>query len=828
MSRISERSAVFRRFGFNAWPVIIGVTGLLFTASPPALAQQGAAQNGNPRADGKGPKKAVEILGEVVVTAQRRHERLLTVPMAITALTSADLDQLNAVSFDDYFRDVPGLALIDTGTGSRDFTLRGMNNNGLIVNPNTVAIATVSQYVDDIPVTAAGFQLDPHLTDVERIEVLRGPQGTYYGEGALAGTIRIITKPPVLDRFSATAEARFSGTEHGGSNHDEDIMLNLPLVEDLAALRVSAYHTYDSGYVKAMNVTPDFKITGVHARGQNTDSSTGYRTVLLLEPMEQLKITAQAAHYDSTQILGSYDPAFGDLLSPVIECNTSTPGGGGTPGGGTPGGGGTGGAGGGGSGPSTGGSCASGGSYFTARPSGDLYNLTLNGDFGWARLVSSSSYADTQMILWDTQEQYDAPSTPGEYTTPDGPTYVFNTQNQETFTQELRLVSSTSWSRRWDYVLGLFYQSKHTIYGTPAAPVAYGGVNNSSTQELKVNEDAVFADAGYMLTRHLQARLGARASVLNNESIVVIEPPLGPTSTPNTFSHYTPFTGRAVLNDFITPDMTAYLSVASGFRNGNLNNTTNNYGPLSTQPGYTRIPTASKPDTDTTYEFGWKQVFPTHRASFNAAVYYTRWHNMQVLSLVSAANNSIPEGIESAFVNAPNAVIKGVEVEGKIELLRGLELGASWSLIDPRLTADFPLNINAEGTYLHGKPGDYLPWVARSSGSFTLNYTHHLVGSLNGFLTANAAYVGPRATDFDKLLDSTPPVGTSPQVETTYVALHSYWTSGAQLGVQNDQWRIALYGENLADSRADLFHGPQGAFTNRPLTVGLWVRYNTK
>src|SRR5579863_9679344 len=319
MSRIDDRSTtVSRRIGFSTWPVIIGATGLLLTASLPAVAQQGAAQNDNRHAHSKEPKKPVQILEEVVVTAQRRHERLLTVPMAITALTSNDLDRLNAVSFDDYFRNVPGLALIDTGNGSRDFTLRGMNSTGLITNPNTVSIATVSQYVDDIPVTAAGFQLDPHLTDVERIEVLRGPQGTYYGEGALAGTIRIITKQPVLDSFSATAEARVSGTEHGGSNHNEDMMLNLPLVEDLAALRVSAYQTYDSGYVKAVNVNPDFQITGVHARGQNTDSSSGYRTVLLLEPIAQLKITAQAVHYDSTQILGSYDPSLGDLLSPVI------------------------------------------------------------------------------------------------------------------------------------------------------------------------------------------------------------------------------------------------------------------------------------------------------------------------------------------------------------------------------------------------------------------------------------------------------------------------------------------------------------------------------
>src|SRR5579872_5748121 len=304
---------------------------------------------------GQTEKKQRETLEEVVVTATKREVALLRVPQAVTAITGAQLDTLNAQTFEDYFRTVPGLMMNSLGGGGNnrlDFSLRGISDFSQTVPANN---PTVSQYYDEIPVTAIGQQIDPRLVDVDRIEVLRGPQGTYFGEDSLGGTIRVITKKPALDRFSAAAETRVSSTRHGGTNDSESVMVNIPLLQDKLAFRGNYFNAQDSGYVDLVtgNCTPpSCSVTAVNATKINPDRANGGRAMLLFQPLERASFLVEAVHsssisHDSSEV----EPKVGDLQSllndtPIVAVNDQS----------------------------------------------NLYNLTSNIDLGAANLVTSSSW----------------------------------------------------------------------------------------------------------------------------------------------------------------------------------------------------------------------------------------------------------------------------------------------------------------------------------------------------------------------------------------------------------------------------------------------------
>jgi iron complex outermembrane recepter protein len=784
MRRLDGRSpASFRQARIPVWQAVIGATGVVLGAVTEAA---------------EPPRPATEpvVLEEIVVTATKREVRLQEIPQAITAITAERLEELNAQSFEDYFRDVPGLGVVTPAPGKRDYSLRGVSS-GQISTSNNVDISTVSQYFDEIPVTASGFQMDPRLVDIERIEVLRGPQGTYYGEGALGGMVRTITRKPRLGHFAGALEGRLAGTEKGDTSSNASAMLNLPLGAS-AALRLNGFYAEDGGYIDAVDLDRSGGIVRKHREDTNSARSSGYRGVLLVEPTEQLSIQAQAVHFEADETAGVYESEIGDLLLGVRPCPPAPPA---PPGPGPA--------------PPLAIQCE-GGTFATFDRTASLYNLTLSGDLGWASLVSSSSYASTEAQMGEDNVYTAADDRPATSLT-------MLVQERTGFTQEVRLVSSKEWSQRWDYVLGAYFQNKETVYDYPDVM--------PHTQTLDTKEAALFADAGYMLTDQWQVRLGLRASDISNESVMDI--PASP-AYPNgrhipTDAGFNPLSGRAVLTYFVTPQLMTYTSVARGFRNGTLNDTTLNFSEIAALPGFTRIPEHSEPDTNTTYELGWKLTFPARKAMLNGTLYHSDWQDMQVVSFASSSNPNGPNimpGALPAYVNAPRARIDGFELEASVELLRGLQLRGSWSLIDAVLTEDFSLNLQDLGGQLHARKGDRIPFVARRSGSVSLNYRQPVFGAFDGFVIVNGQYQGPRTTDFNEVLNSTPADGgTSPVPFTTYFELESYWTTGLQIGIQNARWRGALYVDNVLDDRADLFH-TLARVTNRPRTVGIFIRRN--
>ena len=180
---------------------------------------------------------------EIVVTATKREESLQSVPIAITAITAESLQNLGAVNFEDFARTVPGLDLANLGAGQNRVTIRGISTFS--------GVSVIGIYLDDSPIASPINYTQPSLSlyDLERIEVLRGPQGTLYGEGSLGGTIRYITHGVDLDHFDANFDSSVSGTDHGGTNYNVAGMVNVPLIDNVLGLRAEGQHREDSGYI---------------------------------------------------------------------------------------------------------------------------------------------------------------------------------------------------------------------------------------------------------------------------------------------------------------------------------------------------------------------------------------------------------------------------------------------------------------------------------------------------------------------------------------------------------------------------------------------------
>src|ERR1700733_5686667 len=245
-------------------------------------------------------------LEEVVVTAEKRSSTVQKTPESIAALSGEALVDRGVASLADLAQGTPGVSLKSEGPSQTEIEMRGMTSSG----GNS---ATVGFYLDDVPLTGpASAQnghvvIDPDLYDLSRIEILRGPQGTLFGSGSMGGTVRMITNQPNLSQFQSTAQSVLSGTDGGGFNHKDNLMINLPLINDTLALRVVATEDYTSGWIDRIVANPSPLAGGIPVgtvRGAVQDApiekqypgSNAYqiyaaRATLLWKPPENLSVT---------------------------------------------------------------------------------------------------------------------------------------------------------------------------------------------------------------------------------------------------------------------------------------------------------------------------------------------------------------------------------------------------------------------------------------------------------------------------------------------------------------------------------------------------------
>ena len=624
-------------------------------------------------------------LAEVIVTATRRSESIQNVAGQVTALTSSALTQINARDFNDFAGFVPGLSFSSTGPSTNLLVIRGITTGSQLSSATGV-------YLDDIPLGAStsngiGYQsLNVNVFDLNRVEVLNGPQGTLYGATSLGGTVKYISNLPDLKSFRFEAGAQVSSTEHGGIDHSYTGMVNLPFGNGIGAVRIDGYQVYDSGYAK----DPVY-----HRDNQGWDRSEGGRVSLLLQPTDQLDIRLNA----STQHIPSESAnvAFRDPVTRRPTYGTYDQ------------------------------------AYPTFQPSNyslTLYSATLSYDMPWAKLTSISGYQiNNGTSNTDDSLIYDAALAVLGAGADPWSLYVNTTTKK--FTEEVRLASHENNYFQW--LVGGYVNNERTDeivdlfdFANPGGTF-FGLSPFTSYLPSTYREYAAYADGTVFITKQFELGLGVRYSkqrqayeetvsgLLATGSAAVLTPPVA-TSDQSVLTY--------LINPkyHITDDVMVYARAASGFRPGGPN--------FVLSPGLGN-PTFA-PDRLWNYEVGEKSAFLDKRATLDFDLYDILWKDIQV-----TVNNGGVNQLENAGI----ARVTGAELAFNYRVLPVLTLGGSAAYTDARLTSSAPV-IGVKN------PGARLPLSPRYNFALVGSYNFNLVENYSGALNVTDRWVGERLAGF--------------------------------------------------------------------------------
>ena len=733
------------------------------------------------------------IVEEITVTASRHAESIQDVSIPVTALSAATIEKMGADNIQDYYRTVPNFSVVDRGPGSRLYTMRGISA-GIV----PLGAATVGVYIDEMPVTANGFQPDLKLFDLERVEVLRGPQGTLYGEGSMGGTVRMITPNPNPAAFDTKIAVDYSSTKRGGDNVSVNGMVNVP-ISDSAALRLTAYSRDIDGFIDRVaqpgGVVADFNavfglppntipvldsgpIAG--AKNINDEQTYGGRASFLVDVTDKLTIKLsyllQESEYGhrNTEIpsQGKFNTNF--YLDEEVDDEL------------------------------------------------DLANLSITYDLGWATLISSSSiYERTRDSLSDNADLgesfFESIGIPGIKLAGVG---TFTTELQDQFSQEVRLSSSGEGALAW--TVGVFYVDKENgfeqiivdeenffvgavnVLGIPATNARQLLDLDGFTDE---KQFAVYGEFNYQFGDNWSATFGLRYfdyeqdNVIVNNDINILG--LGLTDSVSETSE-SDVSIKIGLSFTPSEDTLLYGLVSEGFRTGGTN----------TAPGIPDENTTYDSDSLWNYEVGAKMTLMDGRVLFNVAAFYLDWSDIQL---------AVPLGFSFANINAGEARVIGAELEILMRPTENLELGFALGINDGELTEDVP-GANDPGNPNPGFDGDTLPGTPDVNFNLSAQYNFPLSSfGAEGFARADYSYTGKSATTFNS--SSFTDFGDG-----SHFKLDSYGLLNLRFGVQSDHWTATLYINNATNKLAELLTDNAAAVTritrNRPRTVGLKLQYN--
>lgn len=728
------------------------------------------------------PPGSHATLQEVVVTAEKRTSTVQETPISITAITGEQLDRQGITNVERLVGQTPGVSMESEGPGRTQFDMRGLSSGG-------GSSPTVGYYLGDVPITpptsqlsASGkTQIDPDLYDLARIEVLRGPQGTLYGAGSMGGTIRLIPNEPNLHSFSGSAEVGLSGTEHGGLNDSENGMLNLPLSQGIAALRLVATEKYDSGFIDRI-VLKNFPFPNANGtrgdvagapvekvyKGVNDVRTQGVRASLLIRPSEAFSLLSWVffQKLDSGG-LDSYDQPPGTLAHyqpfNVPENYTQT---------------------------------------FT------VYSLRAKYDFDALTLTSITSGSQQRSAV----KEDDAENLFAAFAPYGVSFYPSNNLSSEShrgheFNEEIRVSSRGAGPLQW--IVGGFYSKFTDIMRYDDSSQDYVPIFGTSNLVLDYEPDhldqqALFGNVSYQFLPQWRFSVGMRYfhyrfSFLQNISGLSTSP--GVSTGAASASGVTP---KATLTYTPTKELLFYGTAGKGFRPGgsNLPVPTNNIidcNPALQAVGLSAEPRTFSPDTVWNYEIGEKATLGG-RLRVNSDVYYIDWRKIQQQVSLSCGYYFT--------ANAGSAVSKGAELEIEAKPTSNLTLSQSLAYDRAQLT-ELSLPVNSP-------LGQQLPDVPKWTFSTTLEYTRPLTQRWTLDALATNRYVG-REYDYNGL-------------PAAFTQKPAYDIIDARIGVMRGDWSVYLFADNLLNRRAVL--GVNRAETqndvysarlipNRPRTLGL-------
>jgi iron complex outermembrane recepter protein len=776
-------------------------------------------------------------LQEIVVTATRHEESLSKVPLSVTALTQEGLDLRGIKDFQDVARFTPGIKFDNTGTNN--ISIRGIASSG--------GAGTTGIYVDDTPIQmrALAFNPDealPKSFDIERIEVLRGPQGTLFGAGSMGGTVRYITTQPSLTKSSVYGRSEVSYTQGGDASYEAGVAAGGPLVDGKFGARASVWYRRDGGWIDRINPVT----LATEDRKTNHDETVLVRLAAIWAPSGQWSVTPSIYYQDRQRNdVANYWPLYSDPGSHrFVSANP------------------------------------------TQRASPDQFYLPalkIEGDFGSFQLISNTSYYHrrnttgydgTLYNLGFYQAQGAAPVFPLASFLPgvgfpllDGtglhlpagatgyrsPASVEN--GQQNFTQEIRLQSSDR-NARLVWTTGVFYSANRQSYleqiedpqlGSLTAAVmgqtveqvfgvGYDPLYPRDSYFLRTNakdeQVAWFGEAVYGLTEPLKATVGVRFAKTKYSFDTLTGGPqlFGPTSAGSGDQRENSFTPKLGLSYQADPNNLYYLTYAKGFRPGGANNPVPAVACATDFQnfGISAAPQTFESDTVNSYEVGAKNNF-NNRVRIASSIYYIKWNNIQ--------QTVIPPICQISFIaNLGQAEAKGADLQADIAVTDSvtMELAAGYTdaryTKDSRFTPSQPVPIVAKGNAIvgqsseeSGQPG--APFTA----SVGLEYKFSAFDR-ESFVRVDYEYQG-RAKWASARQDS-----NTLQYDPANFTLDATNFVTLRGGVAFGAWSVAAFIDNLTDARTltsynftiDAGTGDSRLrrdFTFRPRTFGLTFNY---
>ena len=811
MSSISQRrwrAAYERRPVISRWDtrskLSLGVTAALYGAG----AAQGALALDANTSD-------TSTLEEITVTARKRTENLQEVPISIDVYTAQDLQNLGIAQMDDYLEKVPTISFVSTGPGTQVFVMRGVSDGS---NPNYGNTSATGFFVDDMSMSSSSAQPDLHLYDIERIEILNGPQGTTFGAGSMSGAIRYITNKPDVNAFGAGLDLDGGKIQGGQNDWTYEGFVNIPLIEGHLGLRISAFSDSHGGFIENRFTTRTW-VNGSASNNApwagsdyNREHIEGGRIALRLVVNDSWSgwltygYQRQATHgaWDEDPTLA---PRTVERFGP--ESNN-----------------------------------------FQTK----MMNLHIDGDVGIGDLVFASTYWALPRRQWNEYSQYEQNYNAGASSVPPGGypgtqegftclndpyygtgpfagckppvQYYSYKDNTQRWSEEIRLLSKPGgrfhwllggyWERTVDnhygeiyYMPGLQYQgaafqSYLQYYGLtqPSLPAGQWYAYDESSYYLQSTE---FANISFDITNKLTVEAGTvhfQSHFAYNTPYVqfAYAPPLP--------SYYTggseKWNSKLGINYKLTDKALLYADAAQGFRDGG----TNSGDPDSC---YAKgVPHVYTPDTLTNYELGWKTTWLKDTLLWNGAAYLMNWSKLQTLLY-----NAAVCAVASYNINIGQARIYGMETNVNYKVNESLSFEGAASYTDSRITSTPDA---AYDVYVNER----LPFAPYFSWSWNARYQRPLGAKLHAYAQLDMAHKGDMWNNINP---------NDRNTGLPRILQPDYTLTNLRLGVnsEGERWLAEFYITNLTDKNA-IVYSNTGNFdlrltTNEPRVFGLRFSY---
>lgn len=622
-------------------------------------------------------------LEEVVVTATKRGAASMQhTPITVQALTGDRLNDMGAVDFNDFFRQIPGLAVFDQGPGDKRYILRGVNSTGA---------GTVGLYLGEVIITGenaqdgGGRQPDIKLYDLDRVEVLKGPQGTTFGSSSLSGTIRYLPKSPNLQQPELNVQVTGQKTKDADTGSQVTFAGSLPVIENELAVRVSGLYLEDKGHID--NRFQD---------GANSERTHSGRLKVLYTPTDRLTIDLMAM-YQETETDGPYYLNKVDVNGDPLPDDQQAD--------------------------------------LTRNPFFDdttIYNGTLNYESDYGTLTATASRLDRETVF-----NRDASLAVG-------PLSVI-TQPKDRTVDSFEVRFASNWNSPFQVLVGVFAQREDRFFQSrifPANPttgklIEVEGFSLDRSVNTEVDEDAVFTELSYDFNDRLTLTAGLRWFDMSIEERATAVygfagQPAGGPGPLLSFSE-DDVIGKLNLSYNVTNDIMLFGQWAEGFRAGGTNDQT------AAEIADVTIPQGFGSDSVDSYEFGLKSQWLNNRLRLNAALYYIDWADIQIQD--QAQDPDDPSVFFPFRSNGGAADVYGVEVDLTYRPVAGLELTMAGSYTDAELSEDNPIPST-------GREGDDITYIPETTLSLSGRYSRPIPNTaLTGIVGMDLSYVSERNTE---------------------------------------------------------------------------------